>query len=562
MKFARALIIIITLLTLACAPFAHAQSFDIQSLERIKREFTNFQMPNMAQPQASSKSNETPMIPALNASAPAAAASQAGGLKLPSAQEVMAKSAVAYIDPDTYILGPGDVLSLNFYGIFQKNVSVTVQPDGTIFMSPIAPIYIEDLTLNQAKRKIHNIMKRYYKNFQIELQLVDLRTFQVEILGEVVAPGTYVATPVMGVCDAISLAGGLKPDASLRNIELRDKRKRKKWRIDIFSWYYMGAKNQNRLLNRKQAILVPLPQQKVKVEGAFKRTGDFEIFPGETVADILKIVEPDTGSVLSEGKITRISGKEDLKVIPVDLASVIRDPKSKENMTLMDGDSIFVPDLTVFLKKVTVIGELKGANLFTKTMNRLTGQEELLKIGLYNLKEGQTVKDLVIDLGGITASADMEKARVERPLEDGRVKVIPVDLRKLLYQNDKSFNIALQPGDFFIVPAQATNIYIVGEVRSPGAYQYNVGNKIKEYIALAGGPTRRARVKNTKVIQTYGEKTVTHTIDLRSILTGNQPETFELRAGDVIYVPYADVASYRDIVDIVTDLIVLRQLFK
>lgn len=554
----RYLFIIVAVLCLLTGA-AHAQEFNIQSIERIKSEFMRLQMPTAgAASQQQSKSAETIIRQAPAAEAEAAAK----GVKLPSAQDVLAKSGVAHIDPETYVLGPGDVLNVYQYGMIQQQTKVDVQPDGTIFIPPMPPIHVEDLTLAQARRKIEGVMRRYYKNFKVEVQLLDLRSFQVEILGEVESPGTYIITPVVGVCDAIGLAGGLKKEASLRNITIIDDRLKKKTRVDIFSWYYLGKKKENRLLNRRQTVQVPLMQKRVVVEGAFKRQGNFEITPGETLSDMLRMVEPDTGAVLKEGKLTRISGTSQLKVIPVDMAEAYKNRKSAENLLLVDGDTIFVPDLTVFLKKITVIGELKGANLFGKTVNRLTGQEELLKVGLYNMKEGEKVKDVLINLGGVTAQADMEKARVERPLGDGRVQVIPVDLRRLMYENDENENIALAAGDSFIVPAKATNIYIVGEVRSPGAYQYNVGNKLKEYIALAGGPTRRARVKNTKVIQHFGDKMEIKTVDLRSIMTGNLPETFELRPGDIIYVPYAEVANYRDIVSIITDLIVLRQLFK
>ena len=90
------------------------------------------------------------------------------------------------------------------------------------------------------------------------------------------------------------------------------------------------------------------------------------------------------------------------------------------------------------------------------------------------------VKDVVIALGGLTVKADMGKARVERPLPGGIIKIIPIDLRRLLYQNDESQNICLLPGDSrWLVPAMPTNIYILGEIRSPGAYQIQCGQQIK-----------------------------------------------------------------------------------
>ncbi len=484
-------------------------------------------------------------------------------IKFPSAQEIIAKSNVAHIDPATYRLGAGDKLNVIFYGKYQQTVPVVVDPDGTIFVNPADPIYVKGLTIKEAQRKIYRVMKKYFKNFKVDLQIIGLRTFKIEVLGEVQTPGTYVVTPTVGVCDAIGLAGGLKEGASIRNVILKGPKPNQRVRVDLFKWYYMGKSDENRLLKRGQVVYVPLMKNKITIDGAFRKRGTFEVVSGERVSDVVKMVSPTAKAVLSEAKITRLlHRKENLKIIPVNIAKALEHPNSEDDPPLIAGDVLFVPSISVFLKKIKVIGELNGANFFKKTVNRLTGQEEIIKVGSYDLSEGERVKDVVVALGGVTVKADLEKARVERPIGGGRVKVIPVNLRKLLYENDESQNIKLKAGDTFIVPAAQTNIYILGEIRNPGAYQYNVGNKIKEYIALAGGPTRRARMRQTRVIQYIGGKPVVHTIDLRSILTGNLTENFELRPGDVIYIPYAEIVSYKDVVRMITDLIVLRQIFK
>ena len=532
-----------------------AQTLPFGDIESLKREFMRgVQKP--AQGQKVSTEKQTQDKDEEN--------KKSSKVKFPGAQELLNRSDVSFIDPDTYVLAPGDEVKVTIFGRLYEEQKVKVQPDGSVFLPPAGSIYVKGKTISANQRRIYRIMTRYYRNFKLNLELTKLRTIEVRILGEVVNPGTYIATPVIGACDVIGMAGGIKESASLRNVELRNKQGKKLSRVDLYSWYYLGDKNQNHLLDSKYEVFIPVMQEKVVLEGAFRRKGDIEIVPGETISDLIKIAEPETEAVLSEAKLTRISGKDNLEIVPLNLAKLLKKDKDKssDDILLAGGDTIFLPELEIFLKKIRIIGELKDANLFTRTINKLTGETEIQKVGLYNLKKGERVKDVIISLGGVTAKANMEKARVERSMENGEVKVIPCNLRKLMYNDDESQNIALHEGDTLIVPPMPDTIYMLGEIRSPGAYQYNVGNKVKEYVALAGGPTNKAKLRHVKIIKEIGGRLRVTTIDLRSILTGNKMEELELRPGDVIYIPRADIVSWKDILSIFTELIVLRQLFR
>lgn len=539
---------------LTCLP-AFAQSFPFGDIESIKREF----MQGVVRPQAGGQRADSVQ----KKEDKEAADNKASKLKFPGAQELLNRADVSFIDPDTYMLGPGDELNVIIFGRLYEESKVKVQPDGTIFLQPAGSIYVKGKTISTAERRLRNIMTRYYKNFKLSLQITKLRTVEVRILGEVANPGTYIATPTIGACDVIGMAGGIKDNASLRNLELRDKKGKRISRIDLYSWYYLGDKKQNMLLDSKYEVYVPVMQDKISLDGAFRRTGPIEIVKGERLLDVVKMAEPQTEAVLSEAKLTRISGKGSLEIISVNLKDIIgeKNGDAEENLLLAGGDSIFLPELEIFLEKIKVIGELKDANLFSQTVNKLTGETEIQKVGLYNLKKGERVKDVIIALGGVTAKANMEKARIERPIGNGDVKVIPCDLRKLMHKNDDRQNIALEEGDTLIIPPMPDTIYLLGEIRSPGAYQYNVGNKIREYVALAGGPSPKAKLRHVKVIKEIGGKPQVFTIDLKAILLGNKQEEIELRPGDAIYIPQADIATWRDVIAIATQLVVLQKLF-
>lgn len=535
---------------------AYGQAF--RDLDSLKREFMRgMQRPNPTQKGGgdTSKSKETKDEDDLSKT-------PTPQIKFLSGEELMARSNVAFINPDTYRLAPGDYLKAIVYGRIVEEIPLTVQSDGTVFVQPAGSIYINGKTISQAREKIYRVMCRYYRNFRLKLEIARLRTVEVRVLGEVANPGTYIATPVIGACDIIGMAGGVKKGSSLRNIVLKNAKNQPVARIDLFAWYYLGDRSQNHDLDSKYVVFVPVMGKKVKVDGAFQRKGEIEIVPGERIRDLIKMADTATGAVLSEARLVRIINDKDLKMIPVNLKEIDENPDDEANLLLTDGDELFVPELDIFLKKIRVVGELKNASTFAGTVNKLTGESEIQRIGLYNLKEGEKVKDVVAALGGLTVKADGKKAVVERPMENGNVEVIPINLDLLLTTDDQSQNIAMKEGDTLIVPSIQDSVYLLGEIRSPGAYQYNVGNRIKDYIALAGGPTKNAKLRHVRVIRERNGHVSAVTIDLKKILYGTVVENEKLRPGDVVYVPYADLTSWRDLVAILTDLVVLRQLFR
>jgi len=76
---------------------------------------------------------------------------------------------------------------------------------------------------------------------------------------------------------------------------------------------------------------------------------------------------------------------------------------------------------------------------------------------------------------------------------------IPIDLYRMLIEKDDAPNIVLQNGDVFMLPIVEDRIFILGEVKTPGAHEFRPDLTPREYVALAGGPTNRARLMNTLV---------------------------------------------------------------
>ena len=141
-----------------------------------------------------------------------------------------------------YLLGPGDILSVNIYKLPSLNSKVTILPDGYINLPRIESIKIDGLNLEEAKNTIENQYKKILKNPVIYIDLLKARPITINIIGQVQRPGIYsistnennqisntdggesISIKNTGwptLINGIQKAGGLKPDANIKEVKLK-----------------------------------------------------------------------------------------------------------------------------------------------------------------------------------------------------------------------------------------------------------------------------------------------------------------------------------------------------
>ena len=113
---------------------------------------------------------------------------------------------------------------------------------------------------------------------------------------------------------------------------------------------------------------------------------------------------------------------------------------------------------------------------------------------------------------------------------------LPVDFEKLFLHGDLSQNVALEPGDYLYFPASASGaIYVLGEVRAPGAVPFDSDTSALSAIASRGGFTARAWKKHVLVVRGSRDRPEAFKIDAQGALTGTAPN-LALQPGDLVYV--------------------------
>lgn len=123
-----------------------------------------------------------------------------------------------------------------------------------------------------------------------------------------------------------------------------------------------------------------------------------------------------------------------------------------------------------------------------------------------------------------------------------RIDPIKVDLIRLLDKGDMSANLILKPGDVVYIPLKKSldlaesKIYVEGEVKDPGLYDYQPGMTAMNACIMAGGFDKFAAPNRTRIIRKKGDGVEIIKINLEKVKEGKAPD-IELKPGDRIHVP-------------------------
>jgi polysaccharide export outer membrane protein len=164
--------------------------------------------------------------------------------------------------------------------------------------------------------------------------------------------------------------------------------------------------------------------------------------------------------------------------------------------------------------------------------------------GLYETMTEASFLELIAKAGGVQPGranfAYVMRSHSEN--SDENSEPVKIDLRRLLDQGDMSANILLKPGDVVHIPFQESfdlaqsKIYVEGEVKKPGIYDYQPGITVMNACIMAGGFDKFAAPNRTRIIRRKGEEAEIIKINLNDVKKGETAD-IELEPGDRIHVP-------------------------
>ncbi|MBI2160077.1 MAG: SLBB domain-containing protein [Candidatus Rokubacteria bacterium] len=427
--------------------------------------------------------------------------------------------------PD-YRLGPGDLLDVQIAGRLEVIRSqVVVDLEGAVSVPPIGSIPLAGLTLLQAHRRVVERARAVFRFVDVTVAVIAPRAFEVTVSGEVERPGTLIVTATRRVHDVILEAGGITPRGSVRRVVVT--RQGVPSEFDLLSFELRGDLAQNPFVEEGLRIVVPPKGPSVTLAGAVRRPGEYEIGPSPSLAALLDLVGgPVQAATGGDARLTRVGPDGRKETLPLDLRTALRRPA---DVTLQPGDTLFVPPLSALQDVVEVRGAFLGGPESSKTT--IAGKATIVQ--RFELAQGDRVRDIVFRAGGAAAYAELRLAVIERGGVSGPRQRIPVDLQRLLVEKDETQNVLLQNGDVVALPVVEDKVYIVGEVKAPGGVDFRPELTPREYVILAGGPTNRAKLRNTSVT-------------FRSGQTYAMADAPPLEPGAVVTVPEVAVKWWQD----------------
>ena len=381
--------------------------------------------------------------------------------------------------PPNYRLGPGDEVIIDIWGASQNTIRQSISPDGTITLDQLGPVYLSGMSVESAQRYLSGELSKIYSDQanQIRVTLGNSRTIQVNVMGEVVQPGTYALSAFSTVFHALYRAGGVSDIGSLRDVQLVRNGK-KVASIDVYQFIMKGQIQDDIRLQEGDVIIVPAYEALVQIDGNVKRPMRYELKKDENLNTLLRYAGGFSSDAYTRTlRVVRQNGEEyQVKTVENTDFSVFR----LQNGDVVTADAI----LDRFSNKL----EIRGA------VNRP---------GIYELSPRlNTVGKLVEKADGLLDEAFKGRAVLYRERPNRTREVKQIDIQSLLsgYIPD----VPLQKNDVLYIPSihdlqDLGDVAIFGEVARPGTYPYADNMTLEDLVIGAGGLKEAASVVRVDV---------------------------------------------------------------
>ena len=297
------------------------------------------------------------------------------------------------VTPD-YVVGPGDELQVQLWGQVTLNGRFMVDRMGNIFIPQVGTLHVAGLRFMELQDSLKTQIGRVFRNFDLNVNMGQLRSIQVFVVGQARRPGNYTISSLSTLVNALFVTGGPTPQGSVRHIQLK-RNGQVIIDFDLYDLLLHGDKSKDVQLLPGDVIFIPPVGPQVALTGSVNVPAIYELKTANssTVGEMIELA----------GGLTNVASSEKIRMERVDegrgrsIVEIGIDAKGKATV-VQDGD---------ILSMIAVANQYKDA---------ITLRGNVANPGRYSWKPGMRVKDLIPDKDSlITRDYWLKRAQLGQP---------------------------------------------------------------------------------------------------------------------------------------------------
>jgi protein involved in polysaccharide export with SLBB domain len=436
--------------------------------------------------------------------------------------------------PGDYLIGPGDEVFVRTWGSLDADLRLTVDRAGQVAIPKVGTVTLTGVSHANLNKVLQAAIGKTYSGVNVSASMGQLRGIRVYVTGYAQSPGAYTVNNLSSLINVVMAAGGPSSAGSFRNIQLKRAGKVVST-FDLYDLLLKGDKSQDRPVTSEDVIHVGPSGPQVAIVGSVNKSAVFEIKNNESLQELLTFA----GGFVSGAN----SGF-------LNYLSLANRQEGFKNLASTD-----------FLSKKLVDGDVYWATSDVALRQPVDKQVRMIRVdgqvnkpGLYSLKPGQTLQDALAAAGGLTPSAYLYGARLERVSVRAEQNRNIINLKQIVRKDVANLNarnastgdaeliqgsivkgnallsmldefkadgrlalslkpmarnvppIAVEPGDLFYIPTQPNIVSVTGSVAANQvSLAYETDQDVTDYVKLAGGYSRGADKSNIYVVRASGE---------------------------------------------------------
>ena len=431
--------------------------------------------------------------------------------------------------PSDFKLGPGDEVILSLWGETNSRENFTINKEGLIYYKNIGFINLSNKTLKEAESILTDELSRIFSTLkdkdsttQLMLELGKLKSINVYFSGQIKKPGINLVHPFSDIFTAISQAGGINKNGSLRTIKLIRNEEVIEI-IDFYSFFISGIGNfqKNRIIDG-DVIHIPFVENRVQVSGEVERPKFYELLKSDSLFDLINFA----------GGLKALASKKAVirDIIPPNQRLSDDNTKYGRLVNLDNSKNIFLNNGSE-VRLLQVADNSTDVFVFGRVVE--PGRYPILDPQLNNNPDGKmknlSLKDVLDMAGGFEDSLFRKTIRDE-------IKILRLDENQFF---SKEYSVSYKDSDNFILNVNdrifvyenpnyfnPLQFQIAGEINKPGTYPLkNDSITLSDAINMAEGLTEFGSIDGINITQILERTDIDGNIlEERQVVTNMTPD--------------------------------------